>query len=307
MNLFNSSSLNRRGFLRNTATAGLATGMATLAGGLLKPFAAEAASANDIAVLQFALNLEYLEAEYYSYGLTGAGLSAELAKPPGSKGLAGSTIVKMNPQVTFTNPLFQGYAAEITADEVAHVAFLQSALLGLGAKPIARPDLDLMNSFNALAVAAGLGDTFDPYANEANFLIGGFIFEDVGVTAYRGGAKLLKSAAVTSAAAGILAVEAYHAATLRTALLGLSTQTGFEDVVDTIQAISDARDTLDGAGKDKDQGIQNDESGPNIVPTDENGLAFSRSTSEVLRIVYGGGTTSGAFFPSGVRGPIKSA
>ena len=67
--------------------------------------------------------------------------------------------------------------------------------------------------------------------------------------------------------------------------------------------ISNLRDSVDGA-TDLDQGIGNVERS-NIVPTDANGLAFSRNTTQVLRIVYLGGTTSGGFFPRGLNGTIS--
>jgi hypothetical protein len=58
------------------------------------------------------------------------------------------------------------------------------------------------------------------------------------------------------------------------------------------------------SGAADDQGvIVNGKS--NIVPTDENGLAFSRTTAQVLNIVYlGGGSGNFGFFPQGLNGAI---
>jgi hypothetical protein len=251
---------------------------------------------NDIAILNFALNLEYLEAEYYTYGTTGMGIEAAGIGVSG-EGMLGPTIVKPNPLVPFANPDFRQYGLEIAADERAHVTFLRNVVISLGGTPVAKPTINLRESFNQAAMAAGLGPTFDPFANEINFLIGAFIFEDVGVTAYKGAAPLIGTKAVLEGAAGILAVEAYHAGIVRLLMYQLGAATRM-----AAQAISDLRDVLDGAG-DRDQGVVLNGMA-NLVPADANALAFSRTARQVLDIVYFGGQNQGGFFPNGLNGAI---
>ncbi|GAB2593104.1 MAG: ferritin-like domain-containing protein [Propionibacteriaceae bacterium] len=287
----------RRSFLRAAGVAGLGTvGAVALSGaGTESAFADETSDSTDRAVLNFALNLEYLEAQFYSYAYWGEGLDSGDLTGSGTQGK-----VTGGRKVKFKTKAIKEYAREIAMDERNHVKFLRTALDG---KQVSQPAIDLKTSFTAAARAAGLiknNQTFDPFANENNFLLGAFIFEDVGVTAYKGAAPLITNKTYLEAAAGILAVEAYHAGIVRSALYrkGLFTE---------VRKISDVRDAVDGSSDD-DQSIKSG-SHANIVPTDANSIAYSRSAANVLNVVYltPAQTTKGGFFPAGVNGAIRQS
>ena len=269
------------------------------------PTPTPSAGVTDVDVLNFALNLEYLEAQFYSYAATGAGLPASMLGGAGAQGA-----VSGGRQVSFTDPLVRQYAKEIAADEVAHVKFLRDQL---GSSAVAQPAIDVSamstGAFSAAAQAAGLispGQAFDPYASDENFLLAAFIFEDVGVTAYKGAAPLITNKTYLEAAAGILAAEAYHAGLIRTVLYrkGVAAPA----LRTSADKISDARDSLDGA-TDLDQGISPVGSASNIVPADANGIAFSRTPGQVLNIAFltTQAKTAGGFFPSGVNGKLLTS
>lgn len=298
----------RRRFLKAAGMTGLGVVGAGALGGLTagtasaataRPAAAAAAApsgVSDGAVLNFALNLEYLEAEFYLHAVTGRGLDDSMTTGTGTRGgVTGGRAVR------FQTKAAKQYAQEIAGDEKAHVQFLRSAL---GSAAVSRPAIDLRASFTAAAQAAGLvkpGQTFDAFSCEENFLLAAFLFEDVGVTAYKGAAPLITNKTYLEAAAGILAVEAYHAANIRSALY----QRGEGKATVKLSA---ARDSLDGP-TDDDQGVIDSHGNANIVPTDANGIAYSRSPGQVLNIVYltNKAATSGGFFPKGVNGELNTS
>ena len=149
-----------------------------------------AASPTEADVLNFALNLEYLEASFYLVATTGSGLS--------SADTGGTGTVSGGNKVTFTDSRLSDIANEIAKDELAHVRFLRTAL---GSAAVSQPNINL--------AALGIG-----FAGDNDFLNLARAFEDTGVSAYAGAATLL-TAGNLQAAAQILAVEAYHAGNVR--------------------------------------------------------------------------------------------
>jgi len=302
--------INRRSFLTGIAAAGAATALAGCADGTI--IAPPTTSYGDTDILNFALNLEYLEAEFYLHAATGSGLAtADAGTNPGT--VTGGT------QVTGLTTAQQNILNEIAYDEQEHVRFLRSAL---GSVAVSRPAIDINNSFNALASAAGIGSSFNPYASFNNFLVGAFIFEDVGVTAYNGAGPLISTAGIAAgylaAAAGIMAVEAYHAAYVRTALTGgaITLGTIAFPYLTYANQVSTLRATLGGGNETTLTVPSGTTSATSIVTpsgivasTSGNAIAYSRTTDQVLHIVYGtgngAGVKSGGFFPSGLNGNIS--
>jgi hypothetical protein len=250
------------------------------------------AEITDESIMTFVLNLEYLEAEYYLRGTTGAGIDEmDIGAEPGE--------VTGGSQVTFETPGFADFAAELAANELAHVRYYREAL---GDMAVDRPAIDLTGGFAAVAEAAGLGADFDPFSGEISFFLGGMLFEDVGVTGYKGATPLIQDKGILEDIAGVLAVEAYHMGMVRSLLY----QAG-EDAIAAVNAITAARGELNGL-PEIEQGIEV-EGEANVVPSDERGIAFSRTPQQVLQIVYltpETGVSSGGFFPEGVNGDIVS-
>ena len=229
-------------------------------------------------ILNFALNLEYFEASFYSYIVTGSGLStADMGTAPGT--------VTGGAKVTFQYSTIQNIAMNLMQEEVEHVQLLRATIQGaFNVAPVSMPNLNL-------APSAGLTVTSD-----ATFVAIARAIEGVGVSAYIGGAAYLASnVTALNYAAQILDTEAQHEGALRQACIYFPGGTA---------VASPAVDALDMPPL------------PSQVFNTSNttGLAINRTISQVLGIVYLGpnatattpaaGVASGGFFPNGLNGNI---
>jgi hypothetical protein len=317
----------------------LTLGVSSLAGlvmGASAPEAKAASAYTDADILNFALNLEYLEANFYylaAFGTTidkpnaaSTAAGAPAIALSGTVGAAGT--VSGGTQVPFTTIQVGSYAIETAVEEGKHVQLLLSAL---SSSAVAQPAINLGTSFQTLATAAGIpgGSGFSPYANDEAFLVGAYVFEDVGVTAYHGAASLLTSASNLTTAAGIMAVEAYHAGLIRTTINYID-PTG-SSIAGYTNLISALRAELSQAGllgvppgaydpNPDDYGLATFSvslgGNPGTTATRitdanvTNVVAFARNTTQVLNIVTGGGAVNGSapvspavgvFFPAGMN------
>ncbi len=259
---------NRRRFFRKLGLAGAGLGALAAATGRGKA----QDTVTDVDIVQFALNLEYLEAEYYTFATTGQSIADENIGIDGSGNTGATTGGR---RVTFIEgSTLAESAAQIGADERAHVTLLRSTLMSLGITPVAKP-------------AINLGALSTGFESQEAFINVARAFEDVGVSAYGGAAPLITNKDVLGAAARILASEAQHAANLRLHASLYKAATITVDDVDTSAPPT----------------------GENLFSTDANGLTPIRTPGEVLFILYGNmaNATSGGFFPDGLNGVIKMA
>ncbi|RYY37166.1 MAG: ferritin-like domain-containing protein [Sphingobacteriaceae bacterium] len=181
----------RRSAIKNITSFGTKVAAAALPfalGTMFKKAYAQTSTTDVAAVLNFALTLEYLEASFYNTALNKAGLI------PGADR--------------------DNYIAKISHDEDAHVLFLRTVIKdALKQTPVDRASLQF-------DFTGGNGSNNGPFAtvfsDYATFLKVSAAFEDTGVRAYKGQApNLLGNQVVLTAALGIHAVEARHAAAIR--------------------------------------------------------------------------------------------
>jgi hypothetical protein len=138
-----------------------------------------------VEILNYALTLEYLEAEFYNTALGSAGLL-----PAGNTSTAIQIIAK---------------------HENAHVEFLKTAIINLGGTPAPKPTFDFTGG-----KGSGMGPFAGVFSSLVIFLNVAQTLEDTGVRAYKGRApELVQGGDLLTAALRIHSVEARHAAKIR--------------------------------------------------------------------------------------------
>lgn len=258
--------VSRRAFAQRVMAAGVATaGLGVFADGT----AWAQGGPSDVDILNFALNLEYLEAEFYTVATTGRRIRDIGIGVSGTGNLGATTgggVVSLDERVSQV-------AQQVATDEQQHVVLLRAAL---GAAAIAKPAINLE--------ALGIG-----FRNQTEFITLARAFEDVGVSAYGGAAPLITDKQILGTAAQIALTEAQHASVFRYFVY----ERGL--VVPMLDGIDVRPQSRPGDGR--------------IFNVTSQGLTPVRTPSQVLMIVLASASTGvrrGGFFPEGLNGPISS-
>ncbi len=191
------SPVDRRKFLKRAGATSLGVAAMTMMGGSLGKL--NAAAFTDADIVNFALNLEYLEAEFYLKATWGTTL-VNLGVISSSQQTGPTTGGKM---VSFSGANIAFVASGLRTDEVEHVKYLRAAL---GSAAVPKPAINLD--------ALGYG-----FNNVNDFMKLARQFEDVGVSAYLGAAPLIQNTTYLDAAARIMDTEAQHSGSIRLACI----------------------------------------------------------------------------------------
>ncbi|CAL5395803.1 unnamed protein product [Camellia sinensis] len=266
---------------------------------------------SDIDLLEFPLNLEYLEAEFFLWGSLGYGLDSiapnlTMGGPPP----VGTTKARLDP---FTKDVILQFAFQ----EVGHLRAIQNTVKGFP-RPLLNLSAEAFGNVMNSAFGRALKPAFDPYANELNFLLASYVVPYVGLTGYVGANPKLQSPISKRLVAGLLAVESGQDAVIR----GLLYERAREKVqpygitvAKFTNRISKLRNKLGNAGvKDEGlivptfQGAEGKLKG-NVLAGDQNSVGYDRTPEEILRIIYSSGDehVPGGFYPKGADGRIAKS
>ncbi|KAH6826557.1 desiccation-like protein [Perilla frutescens var. hirtella] len=265
----------------------------------------------DIDLLQFAENLEHLEAEYFLWGALGYGLD-RVAPQLVMGGPPPIGVQKAN-----LDPITTNIIQEFGLQEVAHLRALKTTVGGF---PRPLMDLGAMNFAKLMDSAFGyeLEPAFDPYRDSLSYMIGSYVVPYVGLVSYVGTNPNLVGYVTKRLLSGLLGVEAGQDAVIREYLYQRAAEVVHpynHTVAEFTVRISALRNRLAACGI-KDEGLvvpsslgAENRTETNVLSADYNSLSYSRTPPEILRTVYATGDehVPGGFFPHGGNGKIARA
>ena len=279
--------LNRRSFFSSLTALGAATAAAGLLAYTPSAKAQATSGVTILDVLNFALNLEYLEANLYINVTGSAPLTSYLGAGAPVTGLPGA--LKLDPQTLAT---FQN----LVSDETRHITLLRELIFQLGSTPINQPAIDY-----------SLGGKMS-ITTQAQLLAVTRQFTTVGTSAYAGGAQyLVTNPTILTGAAEVLGAESQHLGGINylCALQGVVSPK--VDALDYPPASPNTFFTLtptDLLAVTSDQVVSGPALGPVRTPQQVLGIVYGVSTAATT--VPPAGYTSGGFFPKGVNGVVTS-
>ncbi|KAK3035204.1 hypothetical protein RJ639_034592 [Escallonia herrerae] len=262
----------------------------------------------DIDMMQFAENLEHLEADFFLWGALGYGLDQVapwlvMGGPP-----------PIGAQRANLDNLTQRIIEEFGYQEVGHLRALKTTVGGFP-----RPLMDLSaHNFAKVfdeAFSFPLVPPFDPYRDSLSYMLGSYMIPYVGLIGYVGTNPNINGYITKRLLAGLLGVEAGQDAVIRSYLYERAKEVVHpynRTVTEFTVAISELRNLLAMCGI-KDEGIivplelgAENRTMSNVLSANNDSLSYWRTPRELLRIVYGTGDehVPGGFFPHGANGRI---
>ncbi|XP_060219201.1 ferritin-like catalase Nec2 [Lycium barbarum] len=262
----------------------------------------------DIDKMQFPVNLEFLEAEYFLWATYGYGLDVAAPK------LAMGGPPPIGARRANLDPLTKNIFMEFANQEVGHLRALNSTV-GVFPRPLL--DLSAKNFGKIFDEAFGykLIPPFDPYRDSLSYMLSCYVIPYVGLVGYVGTNPNINGYETKRLLAGLLGVESGQDAVIRMYLYERAAQFVFpykHTVADFTSRISELRNKLAKCGN-KDEGIfvppqlgAENRTISNVLSADFNSLSYKRTPAEILRIVYGSGDehVPGGFYPNGANGRI---
>ncbi|XP_075652745.1 ferritin-like catalase Nec2 [Castanea sativa] len=262
----------------------------------------------DVDLLEFPLNLEFFEAEFFLYGALGYGLDKVAPQlTQGGPTPIGAKKANLDP---FTRDVIEQFAYQ----EVGHLRAIQKVVKGFP-----RPLLDLSKESFANVVDAAVGKKlsppFDPYYSGVHYLLAAYLIPYVGLTGYVGTIPKLQAPSSRRLVAGLLGVESGQDAVIRAYLYEHAHEIVEPYGISVAQFsnyFSDLRNKLGHEGV-KDEGlwvrISEGAEGKikgNVLAGDADSVVYDRTAEEILRVVYGSGDEHkpGGFYPKGGNGNI---